>query len=250
MSMKNELSRSAFESGCHRLCGAAALVALRTFVSLRVGWGEQRPGRAAGSASPRRPAKCAGSPAMLGPVAPSRTHCACCARSVQTSAPSPEHEARCARGHAPCASRRRRGAAPATRPGLCGRQWAYSTSHSPRPGVAARIATDVCKAAAGRRAQRLCGGEEHSEQGRARSALRDLTRRGWSSEVNAVNEASSATGPVSEHRSAVRPTGGPPQRSGERRPAAALPAPTPRTLVSNVRNAPQAEHPGRSLTCC
>ena len=107
---------------------------------------------------------------------PSRTHCACCARFVQTSAPSPEHEARCARGHAPCASRRRRGAAPATRPGRCEQQWAGSTGHSPRVGVSAsRITTGVCKDAAGWRAQRLCGGEEHRGRGRARSADRALT---------------------------------------------------------------------------
>ena len=222
-----------------RLNRTGICVALRTFVFVCVGWGEHRPGRAAGAASSRRPSLRFGSTAVLARVARRELTSLAALGFVQTSAPSPEHEARCARGHASCAPRRRLGATPATRPGRCERLWSCSASHSPRLVCAASSTTVACKDAAGRRSQRLCGGEERSEQGRARSALRELTRRGWSSVVNAVNEASSATGPVSEHRSAVRPPGGPPQRSGERRPAAALHGQARREKKTNVCNAPK-----------
>jgi hypothetical protein len=72
------------------------------------------------------------------------------------------------------------------------------------------------KAGGGRRAQRLCGGEQRRVGGGARSAPRDLTRRGCLSAVSAANEASSATRHQPEQRSAVGPLRGPttaPKRS-------------------------------------
>jgi len=164
---------------------------------------EHRPGRAAGVASPQRPAKCAGSPAMLGHVARRELTSLAALGSVQTCAPSPVHEARCARGHAPRASRRCRGAPPAARPGRCERQWDFRRTTLRVWVEASRITTGVCKDAAGRRAQRLWGGEERRPGGRARSANQALTHRGWSSAVSKANEASSA----------MRPPGRAPQRS-------------------------------------
>ena len=49
----------------------------------------------------------------------------------------------------------------------------------------------------------LRGAEERRPRGRARSALRDQTRRGCSSAVSAANVASSATGHVGEYRRGV-----------------------------------------------
>ena len=66
-------------------------------------------------------------------------------------------------------------------------------------------------------AARICGAEQRRARGRARSALRGLTRRGCSSEANAVSAASSATDHEPEHRSAVGPCNGPTAAAKRRR---------------------------------
>ena len=55
------------------------------------------------------------------------THFACFARYVQPTATKSVHDPRCALGPEPCAPRRRRGAAPATRPRLCKHGWPSAT---------------------------------------------------------------------------------------------------------------------------
>ena len=57
----------------------------------------------------------------------------------------------------------------------------------------------------------FCGGEKRRPGVGAHSALRDLTRRGCLSAVSAANEASPATRPRAEHRSAVGAQRRPPQ---------------------------------------
>ena len=58
----------------------------------------------------------------------------------------------------------------------------------------------------------LWGGEEHSPEVGARSALRHLTRRGCLNAANEVSTVSSATRPQGEHRSEVAAKRRPPQR--------------------------------------
>ena len=71
--------------------------------------------------------------------------------------------------------------------------------------VACRWNTSVvpAKSWVGVRWRDLCGAEERRSRGRARSALRALTRRDCSSAANAVSGASFATGHESEHRRGV-----------------------------------------------
>ena len=74
--------------------------------------------------------------------------------------------------------------------------------------------------------------EEHRATGRARSALRELTRRDCSSTANAVSGASSAAGRSTEHHWGTWPTG--PRTSGALR---GRPAAPPTTLA---RRSPHA----------
>ena len=110
-----------------------------------------------------------------------------------------DHEARCARRPRPCASR-----SPRDRPHRM-----PTTASSTSGGVRACFETkpaprnDVCKVASGAAAARLGGAEKHRSQGRARSALRCLTRRGCQSAAPAGRVVSFAPGPETEHRRAV-----------------------------------------------
>ncbi len=155
----------------------AACGALRSFVSSFVDWVEQRPGRAAGGAQLRRPSLRSGCTAVR----------ARGARRELTSLAS-----RASFKHAllsQCTKRAARAAPravllvaaeiapPAAHPGRCERPWSVQRANRRAWAGASRTPTGVCKDAAGRRAQRLCGGEERRVRGRARSADRELT---WS----------------------------------------------------------------------
>ena len=174
-----------------------------------------------------------GCPAMLGFLACGRTHFARCARYVQTSGHKSDHEARCARGQEPCASRRR-------------------TRHCARtPPVALRATvvvfdvrhtTTASRPEGGTASGRLCAAEERRPCGRARSALRDLTRRSCLSAVSAANAASSATGHMAEYRRAPSRSEG--QHLEPRRRTALGPALTHRMRTLNFRNGPQADSRG------
>ena len=131
-------------------------------------------------------------PAMLGLVACRQTHFAHCVRCVQTDGDKSVDEARCARGHEPCASRRLRGALRPTRACLCCHHCG-SRSNSTARGSR--------RAAPG--GGDLCGDEKRRLGVGARSALRQLTRRGCLNGANEVSEVSSAARPQAEHRSGV-----------------------------------------------
>ena len=76
------------------------------------------------------------------------------------------------------------------------------------PGVRQREAPTCPRPWAGPLAGRLCDAEKRRTRGRARSALRDQTRRACLNGANAVRAVSCATGRESEHRRAPHPKGG------------------------------------------
>ena len=79
----------------------------------------------------------------------------------------------------------------------------------------AHAAALLRKGVTGQQAQRLCGAEKRRACGRARKrAHPPLTCRICLSAVSGANVASYAAGRKTEHRRAVRPPAGPPQRSG------------------------------------
>ena len=147
-----------------------------------------------------------------------------------------DHEARCARRPHSCASRRPtnrpRPMPPAARTprwraartprwqerGMCGGGLAIGRTRKPEAarhchfplylaltGVATGGEPMPCphRCALGSPQRALRGAEERRTRGRARSALRDPTRRGCLSAVSAANGASSATGHAAEYRRAV-----------------------------------------------
>ena len=140
-------------------------------------------------------------PAVLGPMASSPTHCANCVRSVQTVATKSVHEARCARwpwALRSSAPHRRIVTCPAR---LCG------SARGVRPRT--NPATTSRRAAPGR--GDLCGDEERSARVGARSALRDLTRRYCLSVAPATARSELSARPRHEHRSGVGAKRRPPQ---------------------------------------
>jgi hypothetical protein len=167
-----------------------------------------------------------------------------------------DHEARCARRRKPCAPRHRTGAAPAARPRL-----GSSSARSLWRGAGARQASSLpCSGAsrarcprsalllkrrmvplakpwAGVRWRACAAASSAGLAGSARSAPRDLTRRGCLSAVNAVRAASSATPRKPEQHSAVAAQRRPPHRHATAHPPTALHQPSTRTAVlPTVRN--------------
>lgn len=151
----------------------------------------QRAGRAVGVASMGRPALCAGSPAVLGLMNPSRNSLRSLRSLRSNSRDESEHVARCARGsRALCSSApHRRAPAGPTAP-LQPTRWRngrwWDTVVASRWGVLA--------------GGDLGSAEKRRAMGGARSALRGLTRRNCLSGVSAANEASFSARPSSEHR--------------------------------------------------
>ena len=154
---------------------------------------EQRRGRVAGSASLLALAA-RGCPAMLAFVAPSHNSLRSLRSLCSNTCDESDDEAReYARGHESCASRRRKGALPATRPRLC-RGTAGLVA-----GTARRWPSRQAVPGGGD----LWGGEERRSWVGTRSALRNLTRRVCLNAANAVSVVSYATRPKGEHRSGV-----------------------------------------------
>jgi len=125
----------------------------------------------------------ADSTAMLALGSRRRTHCVRCALCVRTTAPS-QSTKRAARAD--------------PRPVLLVAPEIAPTGHClPRctAGVSPGEHRRVRKGAFGQVAQRLWSAEKHRARGLARSAKRQLTRRGCSNAANEVSEVSSATGP-------------------------------------------------------
>ena len=179
---------------------------------------EPRRGRVAVSASLLALAA-RGFPAMLAFVAPSHNSLRSLRSLCSNTCDESEHEAReYARGHESSASRRRKGALPATRPRLCRGSALLVAGASPR--WASRQAVlgggDLWGAEReGRGSEPACAGLDgpgarcvsqraRSLGGGARTrALRKLTRRICLSAESAAIEASYATRPRGEHRKAV-----------------------------------------------
>ena len=169
-----------------------------------------------------------------------------------------DHETRCARRPQACAPRRLR-SRPLRVPPAASRQRralrtkALRLSETSRAGrrVGARGSVAACKrnaeggalemralrlscvsdnghrkGACGWAAARIGGAEKRRARGRARSALRRLTRRRCLSAVSAANAASSAPGHETEHRRAVGAQRRPPRLRAAAHPHAPLLAPT------------------------
>ena len=210
------------------------------------GWdslpGRGQSGVAAGSARRRlmlrRSTLRADCAALLGPRSRRRTrfaHCVRCARTASTS----QMTKRVLRTRRPraCAARRRRNRPRRAPPA------ASATARGSRPGRKARlqhhaspraVRREACplrrhsEGGRGRVAARVCGAEKRMARGRARSALRGLTRRICPSAANEVSVASYAAGRETEHRRAVGATA-PTAEASRRRPSAtAFAAPTQR----------------------
>ena len=126
-----------------------------------------------------RSARCADSAAVLVPSSRRRTHCAHCVRSVQTAAAS-QFTKRAAR-------------AELGTPLLVAPEIAPAGHRLPRNHD--RGTRRFSKGASGQAGARLRGAEKRRACGRARSALRELTRRDCPSVANEVSKASFATGP-------------------------------------------------------
>ncbi len=97
-----------------------------------------------------------------------------------------DHEARCARRPQACAPRRPRNRPCRVPPAAKATMRGVPANDKPRC---------IGKGAGGQPAARLCAAEKRRARGRARSALRELTRRVCPSAVSAANVASYATGP-------------------------------------------------------
>jgi hypothetical protein len=208
--------------------------------------GKSGGGRRASLRCGGRPAQRADCAALRGLVARRGTRCVRCARFAQTTATSQitKRAARAATNPALLATAQALRPPPA--PGFAnaalgwGRKetgaWRASSPPSAGQVAGSMPATCLllpqrtvlsCKAVGGCVWVRVCGGEQRRVRGGARSAPRDLTRRGCSSAANAVRAASSATRPEPEQRSAVGPKGRPPQPHAHRHPSTALPQPVP-----------------------
>ena len=123
--------------------------------------------------------------ALLGPGSRRRTHCAHFVRCVQTAAASQMTRRAGARRPRPCAARRHPNRA--QRSSLAAKSTGF--------GVRCQHLRRVCKVGFGQAAARLWSAEKRRACGRARSALRHLTRRGCLNGMSAANAVSSATGP-------------------------------------------------------
>ena len=178
------------------------------------GWAQrsgsaQRCGRATGFASLRRSAPSADSPALLDPRSHRGTRCVRCAHFAQTAAMS-QITKRVLRTRRPrvCAARRRRGAAPAAHPHLCGNRSGLWTgcaagSSQSRGRVAGRAP--------------VCGAEERTDSGLERYAATTSTCLRPCTRGRVVEVA-----PSPEHRRAVDAQRRLPQRSTAGRPPTAL----------------------------
>jgi hypothetical protein len=131
-------------------------------------------------------------PAMLGLVARRRTRyvrCAHCARTTATS------------------QLLKRAARAATSPALLGASEAYPILPEPTFAAAVWVFVANRSVVASRQAVSgrgdFWGGEKRSPGVGARSALRDLTRRGWPNAATAGRVVSSAARPQDEHHSGV-----------------------------------------------
>jgi len=137
------------------------------------------------------------------------THCVRCARTI---AASQMNEARCARRPQCCASRR-----PTNRPHRVPPTAQHHRGLLRRkPRCLWQSRGRVCVGSD------ICAAEERRACGRARSALRDLTRRDCLSVESAANEASFATGHKTEYRRGVGAKRRPPHPSAGAYPPAAL----------------------------
>jgi hypothetical protein len=222
-------------------------------------------GRAAGFASVRRSALRADCAALLGLVAASRNSLRSLRSLRSDNRDESDNEARCARSHEPCAARRRTGAAPAARlrlgSGSARSPWrgdgARQASSLPCSGASQarclrsafflyRRAAPLAKPGAGVRWRACAAASSAGFAGSARSAPRDLTRRGCPSAANAVSAASSATPRKPEQHSAVAAQRRPPHRRAAAHPPTALHQPSIRTAVlPKVRNGPVPDFPPR-----
>jgi hypothetical protein len=139
-------------------------------------------------------------PAMLGLVARRRTRCVRCAHFARTTATSQllKRAARAATSPALLGASKARPILPG--PAFAGTVLVFGSS---RLVVASR------QAVSGR--GDFWGGEKRSPAVGARSALRGLTRRGWSNAATAGRVVSSAARPQGEHRSGVGAKRRPPQ---------------------------------------
>jgi hypothetical protein len=163
---------------------------------------EQRPGRAAGSASLLALAS-RGFPAVLGLVAPSPNSLRSLRSLHSNSRDESVVEARCARGpqalRSSAAQRRCAGCPPEPLP----RHRGVRCRHATTDGLRGRRYPAGAISAATRSAG--------PGSARAQHVLRQLTHRGCLSAVSTANEASSAMRPRTEHRSAVGAKRRPPQ---------------------------------------
>ena len=122
----------------------------------------QRGGWAGRGASMRRSALRADSPAVLGLVAPSRNSLRSLRSLRSNRRDESDLDARCARGHKPCAPRRLIGAPRPAHPPLC-----RHSGGAPRPNASVVIERQAVPGAGA-----VCGAEQRSFEGGARSALR------------------------------------------------------------------------------
>ena len=138
----------------------------------------------------------------------------------------------------------RRAARAARNPALLG----GADSPRPRParclaghwvGLRSRPATAASRPEGGAAPGRLCAAEKRRACGRARSALRDLTRRRCLSVESAANAASSATGPQGRASQGTR-SAAKGQHSESRRRTALGPAPSARLWTLNACIGPTA----------
>ena len=128
------------------------------------------------------------------------------------------YEARCARQPQACASRRHPNRPQRIAPGTACRD---------APVVLLPKETGVLgEGTYGQAAARLRGAEKRRARGRARSALRKLTRRTCSNAANEVRVVSCATGHETEHRRAAGAKRRPPRRSVAACPYVPLPQPS------------------------
>ena len=146
------------------------------------------------------------------------------------------YEARCARQPQACASRRHPNRPQRIAPGTACRD---------APVVLLPKETGVLgKGTYGQAAARLRGAEKRRARGRARSALRKLTRRTCSNAANEVRVVSCATGPETEHRREVDAQRRPPRRSAAACPYVPLPQPSDAKKTGHRKTAQ-----GRNQSC-
>ena len=160
-----------------------------TGVHLRIAAGGTRPGAQGGAVGAAHRLHCGARPE----VAPYNSLRSLRSLRSNTSGES-DNEARCARRLQSCAPRR-----PTIRP------WPGTACRNATSGGVRRVARQhwFRKGAPGQAAARMRSAEEHRAFGRARSALRELTRCVCPTTVSEANGGSYATGQKPEHRKAV-----------------------------------------------